>query len=81
MINVYRINYSSEALANSTFIAKGVINSNGDYINGTQSVVSMGQDTISGNFFYDIMTTDEIDFGPMINLLGTTTDHKFYGWN
>ena len=78
MINVYKLKYDSKEAALIDLISKEVINNEGNYINGTESVVECGIITITravyeneieltpavfaDGYHYDIMTNDTIVF-------------------
>lgn len=88
-MNIYKLNYGSKEIAKSTFVNRNVIDANNNYLNGTHAIVYLGYKVllnilgieIGQKHFYEVITTDNIDFGVMINLLGETPEHRFYGWD
>ena len=75
-MNIYKLHYTDKATGDSDLIAKGVyevIEGEDVYINGTQAVVYIGKiietpetdpPVYQEGVFYDVMTTQEIDFSP-----------------
>jgi hypothetical protein len=68
-MNIYKLNYLDTENAIVDLIAKGVYNEELEYTNGTQAVVYIGKilkadETYYDGVFYDVMTTDIIDFTP-----------------
>jgi hypothetical protein len=51
-MNIYKLKYTDKETANSDLITKGVIDENGEYINGVHAVVEIGLITIQ-NAEYD----------------------------
>jgi hypothetical protein len=51
-MNIAKLKYTDKETAISDLITKGVIDENGEYINGTQAVVEIGEITIQ-NAEYD----------------------------
>tara|TARA_R110000782_G_scaffold159454_1_gene251630 strand:- start:141 stop:413 length:273 start_codon:yes stop_codon:yes gene_type:complete len=73
MIKIYKLRYANKAEALKDFKSKKVINTKGQYINGTESVVECGIITLvyateteeaifAEGYHYDIMTNDIIVF-------------------
>jgi hypothetical protein len=73
MPNIYKLKYENKEAALKDLKSKKVIDSNGKYINGTESVVDCGIITlvyateteaaiIADGYHYNIMTTDTIIF-------------------
>ena len=71
---IYKLRYTDKESALKDLISKGVINKEGEYINGTESVVNIGVITLiyatetksnivtADGYHYDIMTNDKIVF-------------------
>jgi hypothetical protein len=70
---IYKLRYIDKEEALKDLISKGVINEEGQYINGTQAVVDCGIITlvyatetedaiIADGYHYDIMTNDTVVF-------------------
>lgn len=95
IMNIYKLKYTNKETAISDLITKGVIDENGEYINGTQAVVDIGlivlQDgtydeewneitapVYADGYHYDIMTSDEIEFGNAIT--PNNPKHTFAGY-
>lgn len=94
-MNIYKLKYTDKETAIAGLITKGVIDENGEYINGTQAVVDIAlivlQDgtydeewneitppVYADGYHYDIMTTDEIEFGNVIT--PNNPKHTFAGY-
>ena len=95
MIRIYKLKYIDRETAIADLIAKGVINENGEYINGTQAVVEIGLIVLehgtydencneitppvyADGYHYDIMTSDEIEFGNAVT--PNHPKHTFSGY-
>tara|TARA_R100000808_G_scaffold8703_2_gene24487 strand:+ start:2454 stop:2756 length:303 start_codon:yes stop_codon:yes gene_type:complete len=77
-MNIYKLHYTDKETGDADLIAKGVyevIEGEDVYINGTQAVVYIGKivevpgtetepPVYYDGVFYDVMTTQEIDFSP-----------------
>jgi hypothetical protein len=82
---IYKLNYLDTETAIADLIAKGVYNDELEYTNGTQAVVFIGQilkadETYYDGVFYDVMTTDIIDFAPN-EVFPVDCVHSFAGFN
>ena len=62
MVNIYKLKYADKETAIADLIAKGVINENYEYLNGTQAVVEIG-----------LITDQEATFDEQGNLLTEQT--------
>jgi hypothetical protein len=63
-MNIYKLIFKDQAEAELTLMAKSVIDTELNYINGTQAVVYIGViDEQTQDYCVDAMTTDDIDFG------------------
>ena len=62
MVNIYKLKYADKETAIADLIAKGVINENYEYLNGTQAVVEIG-----------LITDQEATFDEQGNLLTEPT--------
>ncbi len=92
-MNIYKLQYDSKAEGDADLLAKGtyeVIEGEQVYRNGTQAIVYIGQiveipatDTTPPVYydgvFYDLMTTEEIDFG-IHELFPVDCVHSFLGY-
>lgn len=85
-MNIYKLQYDTKAQADAAFLDKGVLQSveaEGEtkivYANGTQALVDLGEIENEVGVFYDIMTTDYIDFGTHA-LTPDPCLHAFAGW-
>lgn len=81
---IYKLNYTDTETAIADLIAKGVYNDKLEYTNGTQAVVFIGQilkadETYYDGVFYDVMTTDVIDFTPN-EVFPVDCVHSFAGY-
>jgi len=83
---IYKLNYLDKETAIADLIAKGVYNEELAYANGTQAVVDIGQIVkVPGEpiyydgVFYDVMTTDVIDFGAN-EVFPVDCVHSFMGY-
>jgi hypothetical protein len=68
-MNIAKLQYKDTETAIADLIAKGVYNDELSYTNGTQAVVYIGKilkadETYYDGVFYDVMTTEVIDFTP-----------------
>jgi hypothetical protein len=82
---IHKLNYLDTETAIADLIAKGVYNKELEYTNGTQAVVFIGQilkadETYYDGVFYDVMTTDIIDFTPN-EVFPVDCVHSFAGFN
>ncbi len=82
---IHKLNYLDTETAIADLIAKGVYNDELEYTNGTQAVVFIGQilksdETYYDGVFYDVMTTDIIDFTPN-EVFPVNCVHSFAGFN
>ena len=82
---IYKLNYTDTDTAIADLIAKGVYNKELVYANGTQAVVYIGQivkadETYYDGVFYDVMTTDVIDFTPN-EVFPVDCVHSFAGYS
>jgi hypothetical protein len=88
MPNIYKLRYESKTDGLIDLVNKRVIDINGKYINGTESVVQCGIITlvyateteaaiIADGYHYDIMTSDEIVFESEV--LPKNAKYKFGG--
>lgn len=59
---IYKLKYSSKETAIADFIAKDLIDSDGNCKAITQGLVEIGLIDGTFGYHYDIMTTEEIDF-------------------
>jgi hypothetical protein len=83
-MNIHKLNYLDTENAIADLIAKGVYNDELEYTNGTQAVVFIGQilkdeQTYYDGVFYDVMTTDVIDFTPN-EVFPVNCVHSFAGY-
>ena len=92
-MNIYKLQYDSKAEGDADLLAKGtyeVIEGEQVYRNGTQAIVYLGKiveipatDTTPPVYydgvFYDLMTTEEIDFG-IHELFPVDCVHSFLGY-
>ena len=92
-MNIYKLQFDTKAEGDADLLAKGtyeVIEGEQVYRNGTQAIVYIGQiveipatDTTPPIYydgvFYDLMTTEEIDFG-IHELFPVDCVHSFLGW-
>jgi hypothetical protein len=102
-MNIYKLHYSDKAEGDADLLAKGtyeIVTEEGVaqdvYINGTQSIVYIGQiveipatydkdgkeltpPVYYSGVFYDLMTTEEIDFG-IHELFPVDCVHSFLGY-
>lgn len=87
-MEIYKLNYSDKETAVADLIAKGVYIETEDglaYANGTQAVVYIRQilkadETYYDGVFYDVMTTDVIDFTPN-EVFPVECVHSFAGYS
>ena len=82
---IHKLNYLDTETAIADLIAKKVYNDELEYTNGTQAVVFIGQilkdeQTYYDGVFYDVMTTDVIDFTPN-EVFPVNCVHSFAGFN
>ena len=85
-MNIYKLQYNNKSEADAAFLDKGVlqvVEAEGEqqivYANGTQALVDLGEIENEVGVFYDIMTTDYIDFGTHA-LTPDPCLHSFAGW-
>jgi hypothetical protein len=92
-MNIYKLQFDTKAEGDADLLAKGtyeVIEGEQVYRNGTQAIVYIGQiveipatDTTPPIYydgvFYDLMTTEEIDFG-IHELFPVDCVHSFLGY-
>ena len=102
-MNIYKLQYKNKAEGDADLLAKGtyeIVTEEGVtqdvYINGTQSIVYIGQivkipatyddegkeltpAVYYDGVFYDIMTTEDIDFGDK-EVFPIKYDHTFFGY-
>jgi hypothetical protein len=81
---IYKLNYTDTETAIVDLINKGIYNDELSYINGTQAVVYIGKilkadETYYDGVFYDVMTTDIIDFTPN-EVFPIDCVHSFLGY-
>lgn len=63
-MNIYKLIFTDQAEAELTLMSKSVIDTDSNYINGTQAVVYLGViDELNPQYCVDVMSTDIIDFG------------------
>tara|TARA_B100001094_G_scaffold323793_1_gene375275 strand:+ start:814 stop:1110 length:297 start_codon:yes stop_codon:yes gene_type:complete len=86
-MNIYKLQYDTKAQADADFLDKGVtqvVEEEGQqqtvYANGTQAIVDIGIIENETGVFYDIMTTEHIDFGSHA-LTPTKCLHGFAGYS
>ena len=85
---IHKLNYTDTDTAIADLIAKGVYTETEEglaYANGTQAVVYIGQilkadETYYDGVFYDVMTTDVIDFTPN-EVFPVDCVHSFAGYS
>ena len=59
---IYKLKYSSKEIAIADFLAKDLIDSNGNNKTITQGLVEIGLIEGVEGYHYDIMTTESVDF-------------------
>jgi len=63
-MNIYKLTFQDKEEAELTLMALNVIDSNFNYINGTQAVVYLGiLDELNAQYCVDLMTSETINFG------------------
>lgn len=63
-MNIYKLIFKDQTEAELILMSKAVIDTDSNYINGTQAVVYLGViDELNPQYCVDVMSSDIIDFG------------------
>lgn len=78
-MNIYKLIFTDQAEAELTLMSKDVIDTDSNYINGTQAVAYLGiMDELNPKYCVDVMSLDIINFG--VNEVNPReTKHTFAG--
>lgn len=78
---IYKLIFKDEKEAESILISNDVIDTDSNYINGTQAVVYLGiLDELNPQYCVDVMTLDKIDFGSN-EIFPLNSLHAFAGYD
>lgn len=80
-MNIYKLIFKDQVEAELTLMSKDVIDTDSNYIKGTQAVVYLGViDELNPDYCVDVMSLDKIDFGTNA-IYPISSLHAFEGYN